>query len=274
VQVPDDKGVRPTSALDMSTRSKLSLCQILSLFARSEAALLFEKHGLETYGIKHGVEAYVIRDAIMGAALPSLSELVQEIARTRSTMRSNVNPRYRFDDRWQEFKRCLQLDGYATAHDEYSRELDEFAPIEPTLGGGHRAEDDLTVELRRSDLASADDVLGLLEGSAAAFRDGRFNDCLTNARVALQTLATGIAVARHGHDPASFDETKWGQVAAYLRTSGFITQQQEDGLTGVFTFLSPGAHVPIGFTQEEFARLGRSLSVSFCYFLAKTLNAP
>jgi hypothetical protein len=263
--------------LDMSARSTLSLCQFLSLFERSGLALLLEKHGLQAENLRtHHSEPKetAIRDAIIEATPSSLSELVHDITRTRRTMRSGVNPKYTFDERWLDLERCLQIDGYALAHDEYGHELDEFAPIEPIIGGAHRAEDELTVELKRSGLASADDILRLLEDSATAFRGGQFNACLTNARVALQTLAKEIAVARRSHHPGSFDETKWGQVIAYLRTSGFIMQQQEEGLAGVFTFLSPGAHVPIGFTDEEFARLGRSLSVSFCYFLAKTPNAP
>ena len=64
-----------------------------------------------------------------------------------------------------------------------------------------------------------------------------------------------------------------GSVIAYLRTSGFITQQQEHGLSGVFGLISPGSHTPIGFDEEEFARLGRGLAVSIIYFLAKRLNA-
>jgi hypothetical protein len=63
--------------LDMSARSKLSLCQLLSLFGYSEAALLLEKHGLETNGIRY---------AVMNATPSSLSELAQEILRTRSTI--------------------------------------------------------------------------------------------------------------------------------------------------------------------------------------------
>ena len=47
---------------------------------------------------------------------------------------------------------------------------------------------------------------------------------------------------------------------------------REKGLTGVFSFISPGSHIPVGFSEEEFARLGRSLAVSFCYFLAKQFN--
>ena len=86
-------------------------------------------------------------------------------------------------------------------------------------------------------------------------------------------LATSIAQARSATHPESFDATKWGQVIAYLGTSKFITEQQERGLAGVFGFISPGSHTPIGFKEEEFARLGRSLAVSFCYFLVKLQNA-
>ena len=57
------------------------------------------------------------------------------------------------------------------------------------------------------------------------------------------------------------------------KTSGFITQEQERGLAGVYGFISPGSHTPIGFNKQEFARLGRGLAVSICYFLAKQHNA-
>ena len=61
-----------------------------------------------------------------------------------------------------------------------------------------------------------------------------------------------------------------GQVAAYLRTSGFLTKAEEDGLTGVFSFVSAGAHTLLGQSEEEMTRLGRSMVVSMCYFLAKS----
>jgi hypothetical protein len=263
--------------MDVSTRSKFSLCQFLLLFERDEIVLLLGKYGLPTEGLQSrwgGINrTTAIREAIVDAEPLPLGELVQEIAKTRRTMRSRISPRYSFDERWQDFNRCLQLDGYRLARDEYGRELDQFVPIEPIIDGASEIEDDLTRELRRSCLSEAEEILRVLDVSAASFRGGDFNGCLTNARVALQTLATAIAKTRCGSHPSGFDETKWGQVVAYLRKSAFIKQHEEDGLTGVFSFLSQGAHVPIGFTEEEFTRLGRSLAVSFCYFLAKTLNA-
>ena len=265
--------------MDISARSKFSLCQLLLLFEHDHVVLLLGKYGLPTEVLENRrgrlSSATAIRDTVIDAFPSPLGELVQEIARTRATVRSRISPRYTFDERWQDFCRCLQLDNYGLARDEYGRELEggQFAPIEPIIDGVGRAEDDLTGEVGRSSLSEASEILRVLEASATSFRNSDFNGCLTNARVALQTLATAIAKAHRVSHPGSFDETKWGQVVAYLQKSGYIKQHQADGLTGVFSFLSQGAHIPIGFTEEEFTRLGRSLAVSFCYFLAKTLNA-
>jgi hypothetical protein len=132
--------------MNVGTRSKFSLCQFLSLFEHDEIALLLEKYGLRQGGV-YGIDD--IRSAIFGATPIPLSELIQEIARTRGTIRSTVSPRYRFDDRWQDFSRCLQIDGYGLARDEYGRESDQFAPIEPVIDGvgAGETEDDLTREL-------------------------------------------------------------------------------------------------------------------------------
>jgi hypothetical protein len=249
---------------------------MLLLFERDEIVLLLGKYGFPIDRLESrwgGINpAAAIKEAIIDAQPSPLTELVQEIARTRLTMRSRISPRRSFDERWEDFGRCLQLDGYSLARDEFGVELNEFTPIEPTIDGVAKVEDDLTRELRRSGLPEAQEIVRVFEASAASFRDGDFNGCLTNARVALQALATTIAKARSARYPGTFDETKWGQVAAYLRKSRFIKQNEEEGLTGVFSFLSQGAHIPIGFTEEEFTRLGRSLAVSFCYFLVKAWN--
>ena len=59
---------------------------------------------------------------------------------------------------------------------------------------------------------------------------------------------------------------------AYLRTSGFITGNEEQGIAGAYGFISPGAHTPVGMTEEEMVRLGRSLMASVSYFLIKRYN--
>ncbi|WP_207238100.1 MULTISPECIES: hypothetical protein [unclassified Pseudomonas] len=54
---------------------------------------------------------------------------------------------------------------------------------------------------------------------------------------------------------------------AFLSSSGEITMEEEKGLAGVFGFLSPGAHRPIGIPQSQMTRLGRSLALNLCWFL-------
>ena len=85
-----------------------------------------------------------------------------------------------------------------------------------------------------------EDILRLLNNSAEDFRKPApdFNGSLTNARAALQTLATSISRSHNATRPAGFDETKWGQIIAHLRTSGVISEKEEKGLAGVFTFVS------------------------------------
>lgn len=263
--------------MNLGRRSRLSLCQFLTLFSRGELVLLLGKYGFPTDELENewadAGTAGALKDVVVPASAAQLDGLVQELARTRDSMRTGISPRYRFDERWTDLRLCLELDGYARERDEFGIEQDRFVLIEPNIEGAATVEDELTGELRRSGLPDVEGIVQMLDGSASAFRNSDFNACLNNARVALQTLATSIARERLREHAGSFDETKWGQVMAYLRTSGFITQQQEQGLAGVFGLISPGSHTPIGFDEEEFARLGRGLAVSVIYFLAKRLNA-
>ena len=266
--------------MNLSSRSKLSLCQFLLLFRRPSLRLLLDKHG-----IPHELEDEYPRDATAAltesvceaASATQLGNLVQEIARTKRTLRCEVEPRYRFDQRWEDLLLCLELDGYCAERSQMLGGTTRVVAIEPTIDGAAVIDDDLSKQLQATELPNADEVAQLLNSSATAFRNREFNACLSNARVALQTLATSVAreqLARaRNENQGTFDERSWGQVVAYLRTSGVITCDQEQGLTGVFSFLSPGAHTPIGFNEQEFARLGRSFAVTMCYFLTKRFNA-
>ena len=56
---------------------------------------------------------------------------------------------------------------------------------------------------------------------------------------------------------------------AHLRKQEFFSIEEERGLVGVYAFLSPGAHRPIGLTAEEACRLGRLMALSICCYLVK-----
>ena len=263
--------------MNLTLRTKLSLCQFLSLFAPGELVLLLAKHGLPTDEIEylHPGEslAVALKDSVLHGVEAQLGHVVQEIAYTRDAMRAGVSPRYLFDQRWKDLCLCLELDDYALQPDEYGRETGRFIPIEPDLQGLVPLADDLAHELDRSAVPGTEAILDLLEKSAVAFRLEDFNACLGDSRVALETLAKTIAGVVEHTDKASFDPKKWGQVVEHLRVARFINRNEEKGITGVYSLISPGSHAPLGFTDREFARLGRNFAVSTCYFLAKRLNA-
>lgn len=247
-----------------SARTRLSLCQFLLLQDWWSLALLLEKHGIIVEQVGGGIELNGFRQAIEIATPDQMLGLLGEIIRTHGDLRNHVAPRYRFDERWADLQLCLRLDGYLI-------DANALVPIDPTIEALAGLEDDLTKELRDSGLEERDDIIRTMENSADAFRRNPpdYNSCLNNARVALQTLATSIARVRQRTHGGNFDENRWGEVLAYLRTSGLITNEEETGLAGVFRFVSPGAHRPVGLDEQQVARLGRSLVASMCYFLIK-----
>ena len=250
----------------------MSLCQYLGLQEPGFLRILLEKHGLSIdslYQHSHDIPGVMngIRDAVFSRHHGEILSLMGEIVETQGDLRVRITPRYRYDERWNDLIRCLQLDGYTI-------EGHNLIPFDPTIEGVEPLEDDFTKELKSSRLVEAEEILEMLDKSADAFRkaDPDFNACLTNARVALETLVKAIAKARQIKHPHSFDETRWGEVVAYLRTSGLITQNDEKGIAGVYSFVSQGAHTPVGLSEQEMARLGRSLVASICYFLVKLHN--
>lgn len=263
--------------MKISKRSRLSLCQFLTLLGRERIAIILEKYGIPTDDILGGWHNTPLERALVDATLDAsntqVTEILQELARTGRSIRATVSPKVQYDEPWTDLKLCLQLDSIVLAKDDHGQELGHFIPTEPTLDGVQPVDDDLTSELKRSELEGVENVLRMIEESANEFKAGNKNGCLNSARIALETLARIIAVRRRTIHPGNFLENKWGQVVAYLRTSGFIDTAEEAGLTGVYSFISPGSHVPLGMSDLEFARLGRTLAFSCCYFLVKAQNS-
>ncbi|MGH7389894.1 MAG: hypothetical protein ACREM3_10630 [Candidatus Rokuibacteriota bacterium] len=257
-------------------RTRLSLAQYLDRQSRSFLDLLFEKHGLAEPWAQWREWASEPLQALAGflREVPPdpLQDVVAEIVTTQADLRDRVVDSWgtgatAYDARWRDLFQCLLLDGYAV-------ENHRLVAIDPNPQGASHVEDALTAELSRSGLPNAVGIVTLLEQSAQAFRQvpPNYNACLSNVRAALQTVATEIAQARQKKVPGSFQADKWGQVLDYLRTSGLLSKTDEDLITSVYTFISPGAHKPVGLPQEEMVRLGRGMAVSACFFLAKLHN--
>ena len=187
----------------ISERSKLSLCQFLDLQPMAPLGVLLKKHGIE-------VNAYDLDSiaAMIQVTHPDqLGSLFNEVIRTRGDLRNQVTPRYRFDQRWNDLVLCLLLDGYKVGDGQ-------LVAVDSTIEGAETLSDDLTASLNGSSLPQADEVARMLDNSTDAFRrvPPDVNACLTDARVALQTIATSIADERQQSHPGSYDKSKWGQV--------------------------------------------------------------
>lgn len=256
-----------------STRTLISLSQYLELHSSSFVRDLLLKHRIAVHihewnRYSPGPPAEVIRNDLEAAEGQLLQELLAEMIRTLYDLRCRINPRHRHDLRWADLQLCLRLDGYGISEDG-------VVPIEPTIGEERSTEDDLTRELQTASLSGTEAILGEIRGSAESFRRSPpdYNACLTHARVALHELGDAIATKLQSDGNGDdFIHNRWGEVLRYLQQQDFVTEQEERGLAGVYTFISEGAHRPVDVDEVEMAWLGRSLAFAMCWFLVRRWN--
>lgn len=256
----------------LSTRTLISLSQYLGLQEQASVELVLEKCGIAR-GFAMIRDAREILECLRRSSEAQRSLLLEEICHSTRLLRAPVNPKYMYDERWHDLESCLLLDGYRITGD-YSSGY-QIVAIDPTIPGAAALDDDLSTELRKSNLTDREEIIRLMENSANDFRKqpADFNGALTSARVSLETLARNIAAIHRQATPMTGDPTKFGAIIAYLRhQANFLNDKEEQGITGVYAFVSPGAHVPVGFTEEEMVRLGRGMIASICYFLIKKHN--
>lgn len=187
----------------------------------------------------------------------SLDSLISELISTKQDLRSRISPKYKFDERWNDFEKCLFLDGYKI-------ENNILISIEPNIDGVIALEDDFTIEINSSTFSKKEDVKRLINESAEAFKNSDYNQCLSKSRIALETLIRTIAI-----DKYSNTNDTWGSALSNLKTNSFLTQIEEDLMAKTYSFVSNGSHIPLGFTNEEYARYGRNLLMSKCYYIIK-----
>jgi len=247
----------------IGNRTRYSLAQFLELYDSSLVVTLLSKYGIRI-SITNGQEICDILDCIRGENEGLLLQVLDEIARTTGSLRSKINPKYIYDERLEDLVRCLQLDGYLLANKTFSQ-------IDPSIGDGEPIEDDLIRELEDSGLTKSNEITQKINESSNSFRatSPNYNACLNDMRVALETLAASIAETQVTATSKSYEPNKWGAVIGFLKSVDFITAEEERGLVGVYGFVSPGSHRPLSMTEEQMARLGRSLALGICWFLVK-----
>lgn len=249
----------------LGVRTRSSLAQFLELQAPDLSIVLINKYANRMVSLYPAHLLTSLIEAIRGLDDRILLLVLGEIASTQSDLRARVSPKGRYDERWHDLRQCLLLDGYIV-------DGQAIVPTDPSITDAESSEDDLVAELRKSGPRRKDEIIAKIEDSASSFRAKvpDYNASLTNARIALETLAAEIAsdVAAMQPDPV-VAPSKWGEVLTFLRRCGEITEAEEKGLAGVYGFLSAGAHRPLGIPEDQMARLGRSFALNMCWFLLK-----
>lgn len=250
----------------IGSRTRYSFAQFLELQEPIISIALLGKYGVEHFSTVPARLLPDLLDILRGLDDHTIMLALSEAIATSGDLRSRVNPKYRFDERLHDLSQCLRLDGYVIQEKQLIR-------ADPSISDATSIDDDLIAALQTCGAPRAQDIIAKINDSTAAYRAATpdYNASLVNARVALETLAADVAqdVAASQTTPASYNASKWGEVLSFLRTSGEITVEEESGLAGVFRFLSPGAHRPVGLPEDQMARLGRSFALNMCWFLLK-----
>ncbi|KOX63732.1 hypothetical protein AA303_17795 [Pseudomonas psychrophila] len=248
----------------ISKRTRYSLAQFLEQLGTTQSITLFSKYNAEHVNLYPENLLFSLTNIIRDQDENLLLLVLREIITTSASLRAKVSPKIIFDERIHDLTQCLLMDGYII-------QGKKLMQADPSISDAAPLEDDLIAALKESRIPQFEAIIKKINASADAFCSPPpdYNAALTNARVAIEALAVDIAaeVAHQQQTSGTYNEKKWGEVIGFLRKSGEISMEEEKGLVGVYGFLSPGAHRPIGIPENHMARLGRSFSLNMCWFL-------
>lgn len=249
----------------LSNQTAAGLVQLLSALSQDAVRLLLIKHlNADPSPFTTTTLLYIVRSA------PSdgMAGLLAELLGGGTAVRSDAPVKYVFDGRLRDFRARLRADGFDVLEDALIR----LVPgAEPTA----RISDELENALATGVVDADGAIRRLLResyGSLSATPPD-FNDATTKARIALESIArrAAAAIAARSAQPAPADT--WGSALHYLRVGGLMSREEEEALAKVYTLISPGAHVPKGLTDEQWALLARTFAVSGAYFLVRQFLA-
>ena len=256
----------------ISNQVKLSLFQLISKFEVSESVALIQKHVnitcLDEYYEPTSHFKKELKNIIVELNSEKIINIIKEILQSKRSFKKAVAPLYLFEERWEELRRCLLLNGLKIENKELIR-------VEPEIEGLMSSEDNLIKEIYNSGLGKSDEIVSLINNSSDDFvkQPADFNGCLGNIRTALETLGKAISEKIRDNANDNKDLTRWGNYISYLRSKEFINENEEKALTGVYSLLSEIHRPLIGFSEEELVRFSRTLGLSMCYYLIRRNNA-
>lgn len=251
--------------LTLSRHSLSSAAQVLGSLRSDAAEVLVYKHlGVRPEQMyRPGMFGYV--EVLETSDPEAVMELVKELMTVSNAIRASAPAGDVFDGHWYELQRWLLHDGWMLD----GRELVRLSPAAEEATG---IRDALIEQLAASGLDAGGAIRRCIEDAAQAFvrEPPDFNACTMNVRIGLETVARNAARFRSANGGAPYPSDSWGHALAYLRQSGILNIDEEQVLARVYTFISPGTHVPTGITEEEWARLARTFGLGAAYFILRT----
>ena len=249
----------------LTNRTRAAVVQLLQSLSPDAVQLLVLKH-LDQHRSRFTTDDLL--DLLHYASPESIAGLLTELIGGRTAIRTDAPTKYVFDGRLDDLKGNLRADGFEVIEDALTRLVPAAEPV-------NRIEDSLQQTLQGTTLDSDGEIRRVLRESFASMSASPpdYNDSTTKARIALETVARRaawlVASARNLTPPAD----KWGTAITFLRQAQVIVQAEEEALAKVYTLISPGAHVPKGLTDEQWALLARAFALSGAYFLTQHVLA-
>ena len=246
-----------------SHQTKGTMAQVLSAISASGAETFLYKHlGYEQH---HGPSFLPI---VASAPPEALKNMLTEILANNKILYSEAPVKHVFKSGVEELERWALHDGWIVENSALVR----VTPAAEEITG---IRDKFLQDVHSSGLDDDGAINKAVEDSSKDFvaEAPDFNGSTTNVRIALETVARRAAIATAKMKGGGYPEDSWGKALNFLRSTGVIELPEEEILARVYTFISPGAHVPKGITEEEWARLARTFGLSSAYFLLKKYEA-
>lgn len=204
------------------------------------------------------------RTIVNEASHSVIRSMLVELLSANKVLRAAAPLKGVFDESVGELQRWALHDGWIVERTELVR----VTPLAEEVTG---IRDKFAEDLASSPLDHDGAIRVTLDGSSKDFvaQPPDFNGSITKARIVLETVGRRAAQHIAAANGVPYPEDSWGKALVLLRAQSVIEPTEEEILARVYTFVSPGAHVPKGITEEEWARLSRTFSVSSSYFLLR-----
>lgn len=239
-----------------SHQTRGAIAQVLSTISTDATATFLYKH----LGIEERVPSFL--PEVAAAPPEALRNMLTELLARNKILYSEARVKHVFVSGIEELARWALHDGWIVENETLVR-------VTPAAEEATGIRDKFLQDIQTSGLDDDGAIKNAVENSSKDFVavPPDFNGSTTKVRIALETLARRAAGAIAKKKGADYSQDSWGKALLFLRSSKVIELREEEILARVYTFISPGAHVPKGITEEEWARLARTFGLSSAYFL-------